>query len=166
MPITEDAEKVPTNYYGLSKLMFENMLDACKVHGIKNISLRFFNASGAGFGIGEHHEPETHLIPLILQVPLGKRDCIKLFGNDYPTKDGTCVRDYIHVLDIAKAYELALKAIEQGKEGKYNLGTGKGHSVKEVIAVAKEVTKLPIKVIEEARRDGDPPFLIASGEKP
>ena len=165
VPITEDAEKVPTNYYGLSKLMFENMLDACKVHGIKNISLRFFNASGAGFGIGEHHEPETHLIPLILQVPLGKRDCIKLFGNDYPTKDGTCVRDYIHVLDIAKAYELALKAIEQGKEGKYNLGTGKGHSVKEVIAVAKEVTKLPIKVIEEARRDGDPPFLIASGEK-
>ncbi|MFH1065925.1 MAG: UDP-glucose 4-epimerase GalE [Nanoarchaeota archaeon] len=165
IPITEEAEKVPTNYYGLSKLMFENMLDAMKVHGLKSISLRFFNASGADFGIGEHHEPETHLIPIILQAAQGKRDCIKLFGTDYDTSDGTCVRDYIHVLDIAKAHELALNAIEEGKEGKYNLGTGKGHSVKEVIGVAKEVTKLPVKVIEEGRRAGDPPFLIASGEK-
>jgi len=165
LPITEEAEKVPTNYYGLSKLMFENMLDAMKVHGLKSISLRFFNASGAGFGIGEHHEPETHLIPLVLQAALGKRDCIKLFGTDYPTSDGTCVRDYIHALDIAKAHELALNALEQGKEGKYNLGTGKGHSVREVINVAKEVTKLPINVKEEARRAGDPPFLIASGNK-
>lgn len=165
VPITEEAEKNPTNYYGLSKLMFENMLDACKVHGIKNISLRFFNASGAGFGIGEHHEPETHLIPLVLQSALGKRDCIKLFGNDYPTEDGTCVRDYIHVLDIAKAHELALKSLEEGKEGKYNLGTGKGHSVKEVIEAARAITGHSIPVKEEPRRAGDPPFLIASSKK-
>ncbi|MFA5887821.1 MAG: UDP-glucose 4-epimerase GalE [Candidatus Nanoarchaeia archaeon] len=165
VPISVEAEKNPTNYYGLSKLMFENMLDAMKVHGLKSISLRFFNASGAAFGVGEHHEPETHLIPIILQAAQGKRECIKLFGTDYPTPDGTCVRDYIHVLDIAKAHELALNALEQGKEGKYNLGTGKGHSVREVINIAKEVTKLPIKVIEEGKREGDPPFLIASGKK-
>lgn len=165
VPITEEAEKIPTNYYGLSKLMFENMLDAMKVHGLKSISLRFFNASGAGFGIGEHHEPETHLIPQILQVALGQRDCIKLFGNDYPTPDRTCVRDYIHVLDIAKAHELALKALEEGKEGKYNLGTGKGHSVREVIEAARNATGHPIPIKEEARRPGDPPFLIASSKK-
>lgn len=165
VPITEDAEKNPTNYYGLSKLMFEQMLDAMKVHGLKSISLRFFNASGAAFGIGEHHNPETHLIPLILQVPLGKRNCIKLFGNDYPTPDGTCVRDYIHVLDIAKAHELALNALEKGNEGKYNLGTGKGYSVKEVVDVAREITGHNIPVKEEQRRAGDPPFLIASSKK-
>ncbi|MDD4878245.1 MAG: UDP-glucose 4-epimerase GalE [Candidatus Nanoarchaeia archaeon] len=165
IPIAEDAEKIPANYYGLSKLMFENMLDACKVHGIKNISLRFFNASGAGFGIGEHHEPETHLIPLILQVPLGKRDCIKLFGTDYPTEDGTCVRDYIHVLDIAKAHELALNALEKGKEGKFNLGSGRGYSVKEVIDAARVITNHPIPVKEEQRRAGDPAVLVASNRK-
>ncbi len=165
IPITEDAEKSPTNYYGLSKLMFEQMLDAMKVHGIKSISLRFFNASGASFGIGEHHEPETHLIPLLLFVALGKRGNNPLYGTDYPTHDGTCVRDYIHVLDIAKAHELALKALEEGREGKYNLGTGKGHSVKEVIEAAREVTGHAIPVKEEARRPGDPPFLVASSKK-
>lgn len=164
IPITENAETKPTNYYGLSKLMFENMLDAMNVHSVKSISLRFFNASGAGFGVGEHHEPETHLVPLVLFAALGKNS-LKLFGTDYGTKDGSAVRDYVHVLDIAKAHSLALKALEEGKEGKYNLGTGKGHSVKEVIEAAREVTGHAIPVKEEARRPGDPPFLIASSKK-
>lgn len=165
IPITEDAEKNPTNYYGLSKLMFEQMLDACRVSGIRHIALRFFNASGADFGIGEHHDPETHLIPLILQVPLGKRPHIKVFGMNYNTIDGTGVRDYIHVLDIAKAHELALGRLLNGFEGKYNLGTGKGHSVKEVIDIARKVTGHPIPAIETGRREGDPAVLIASGDK-
>jgi len=165
IPLTEEAEKNPTNYYGLSKLMTEQMLDTFRVHEMKSICLRFFNASGAGFEIGEHHNPETHLIPIILQVALSQRNSIKIFGTDYDTKDGSCVRDYVHVLDIAKAHELALEALEQGKEGKFNLGTNKGYSVKEVIAVAREVTNHPIPAIEEARRPGDPAVLVASFDK-
>lgn len=165
IPITENAEKNPTNHYGLSKLMVEEMLDTFRIYGIKNICLRFFNASGAGFEIGEDHSPETHLIPIVLQVALSQRDCIKIFGTDYDTKDGSCVRDYVHVLDIAKAHELALKALEKGKEGKFNLGTNKGYSVKEVIEVAREVTQHPVPAIEEARRQGDPAVLVASFDK-
>lgn len=165
IPIKESADKTPTNYYGLSKLMFEQMLDAFEVYGIKSISLRFFNASGAAFGIGEHHDPETHLIPLVLQAALGKRASISIFGTDYETKDGTCVRDYVHVLDIAKAHKLALKALEKGVSGKYNLGTNNGYSVKEVIEAAREITKCDIKAIEEERRPGDPAVLVASFDK-
>ncbi|MBU2589324.1 MAG: UDP-glucose 4-epimerase GalE [Nanoarchaeota archaeon] len=165
IPITEDAEKNPTNYYGLSKLIVEQMLDTFKVYGMKSICLRFFNASGAGFEIGEHHNPETHLIPIVLQVALSQRDSIKIFGTDYDTKDGSCIRDYIHVLDIAKAHELALEALEQGKEGKFNLGTNKGYSVKEVIEVARKITNHEIPAIEEARRLGDPAVLVASFDK-
>ncbi|MBU2638233.1 MAG: UDP-glucose 4-epimerase GalE [Nanoarchaeota archaeon] len=164
VPITEDAEKKPTNYYGLSKLMFEQMLDALEVHGLKSISLRFFNASGAGFGVGEKHDPETHLVPLVLFAALGKME-LKLFGTDYDTPDGTAVRDYIHVLDIAKAHSLALDAIEKGVVGKYNLGSGKGYSVKEVIGMCKEVSGKDFKAVEVSRRAGDPAVLIASNSK-
>lgn len=165
IPITESSKKIPTNYYGLSKLMFEQFLDAYAIYGFKSICLRFFNASGAGFGIGEHHDPETHLIPLVLQVALGKRESIKMFGKDYPTKDGTCIRDYVHVLDIAKAHKLALEAIEKGITGAYNLGTNTGYSVKEVIDIAREVTKHPVPAIEEGKRQGDPAVLVASYDK-
>ncbi len=162
IPITEDAEKDPTNYYGLSKLMIEQMLDAYRIYGIKNICLRFFNASGAAYGIGEDHDPETHLIPIILQVAQGKRDSISIFGTDYDTKDGTCIRDYVHVLDIAKAHELAL---EKDIEGKFNLGTNSGYSVKQVIEACREVTSQEIPAKEEARRSGDPATLVASYDK-
>jgi len=165
IPIPEEAEKKPTNYYGLSKLMFEQIMDTFKVHGVQSIALRFFNVSGAAFGIGEYHEPETHLIPLILQVPLGKRKEIKIFGTDYETKDGTCIRDYIHVMDIARAHKLALETLMRGKEGKFNLGSGGGYSVKEVIEAAREVTGHPIPSVETERREGDPAILIASNEK-
>ncbi len=165
IPIKEDSEKRPTSYYGLSKLMFENILDACTVYGIKNICLRYFNAAGAGFGIGEDHNPETHLIPLVLKTALGQRESIKIFGDDYPTKDGTCIRDYIHVVDLAGAHLLALKALENGVTGKYNVGTGKGYSVKEIIEIAKEVTGKDIKVEISKRREGDPPILIADPTK-
>ncbi len=165
VPITEEHEKNPTNYYGLSKLMFEQVLDSCKAQGLKSISLRYFNASGAAFGIGEDHDPETHLIPLILRVPLGKRAEIKIFGTDYDTKDGTCVRDYIHVVYLARAHILALKALLEGKEGKYNLGSGKGYSVKEVIEAARDAAGKEIKAVEAPRREGDPAVLIASSEK-
>jgi len=165
IPIKEAADKAPTNYYGLSKLMFEQMLDAFEVYGIKSISLRFFNASGAAFGIGEHHMPETHLIPLVLQAALGQKDSIRIFGTDYGTKDGTCVRDYVHVLDIARAHKLALEALEKSIAGKYNLGTNKGYSVKEVIEDSRDVTKCDIKAVEEERRPGDPAVLVASFDK-
>jgi len=145
--------------------MFENILDACTVYGIKNICLRYFNAAGAGFGIGEDHNPETHLIPLVLKTALGQRESIKIFGDDYPTKDGTCIRDYIHVVDLAGAHLLALKALENGVTGKYNVGTGKGYSVKEIIEIAKEVTGKDIKVEISKRREGDPPILIADPTK-
>jgi UDP-glucose 4-epimerase len=165
VPITEDSEKKPTNYYGLSKLMYENIMDTFKVYGVKSIALRFFNASGADLGIGEDHSPETHLIPLILQVPLGKRKEIKIFGTDYETKDGTCIRDYVHVIDIARAHKLALDMLIKGKDGKYNIGSGGGYSVREVIETARKVTGHPIPAVETGRRDGDPAILIASNEK-
>ncbi|MBI2107389.1 UDP-glucose 4-epimerase GalE [Candidatus Woesearchaeota archaeon] len=165
VPITEDHETNPVNHYGASKLMLEKTLETSKVQGISSIFLRYFNAAGAGYGIGEKHNPETHLIPIILEVASGKRDHIKLFGTDYPTPDGTCVRDYIHVLDLASAHVQALKQLEKGKSGIYNVGTGKGYSVKEIINICRNVTGKNIKVVDEKRREGDPPVLVASSLK-
>ncbi len=165
IPITENHEKNPTSYYGMTKLMMEQVIEAYAVYGIKGISLRFFNAAGAGFGIGEHHDPESHLVPIILQAALGQRESIHVYGSDYPTKDGTCIRDYIHVLDIAKAHKLALKALGKGVTGSYNLGTCKGNSVLEVINMARGITGKEIKAVFEARRAGDPAVLVASNQK-
>ncbi|MEA3378834.1 MAG: UDP-glucose 4-epimerase GalE [Nanoarchaeota archaeon] len=165
VPITEDMPKRPINHYGATKLIFERILEASKVYGIRSICLRYFNAAGAAGDIGEDHNPETHLIPLILQVALGKRENIKIFGSDYKTKDGSCIRDYIHVLDLADAHILALKGLFVGKEGKYNIGTGKGYSVKEIIDVSRAITKHPIPAIISERRPGDPAILVASPKK-
>ena len=162
LPLDETHPTNPVNYYGLSKRMFEQVLESSKIQGMNYVILRYFNAAGAAFGIGEKHNPETHLIPLVLEVALGKKDHVKVFGTDYPTKDGTCIRDYIHVLDLASAHILALKSLWVEKSGVYNLGTGKGTSVKEVIDICKEVSGKDIKVVEEARRPGDPPELVAS----
>lgn len=161
VPIAEDAETRPINPYGESKIMFERILECYrKAYGLKYTSLRYFNAAGADESYGEYHKPESHLIPIILQVALGKRKEIEIYGTDYPTKDGTCIRDYVHVSDLAKAHVLALK-----REGVYNLGSEKGYSVREVINVAKEITGKDIVVKESERRPGDPAMLIASSEK-
>ncbi len=165
MPIKETAKKNPTNYYGLTKLMVEQILDSAKVYNIQSICLRYFNAAGAGYNIGEKHNPETHLIPLILEVANGKRNNIKIFGTDYPTPDGTCIRDYIHVLDLAKAHIKALHILDRNTTGKFNVGTGKGNSVKEIINICREVTQKDIPVEECPRRAGDPPELVADSNK-
>lgn len=167
IPITENAEKKPVNVYGRTKLVIEGILeDYDLAYGLKSVCLRYFNAAGAGFGIGEDHEPETHLIPLILQVALGKRGKIKIFGTDYPTPDGTCIRDYVHVIDLAEAHFLALeKLIRGGKSEQYNLGSGNGYSVREVIDSARSVTGCEIFVEEVERRAGDPEVLVADSSK-
>ena len=168
-PILETDRTEPTNTYGETKLSMEKMFKwVGRAHGLRFVSLRYFNACGAHKSgeIGEAHNPETHLIPLILQVPNGKREAISIFGTDYPTKDGTCVRDYIHVTDLAQAHILAVKYLMEGNESDIlNLGNGIGFTVKEVIETAKEVTQKPIKAVEEGRRAGDPAALIASSEK-
>jgi len=159
MPIKESDPQIPINPYGESKLIFEKMLSWYnKIHGLKYVALRYFNAAGASENFGEDHSPETHLIPLILQVALGKRDSIKIFGNDYNTKDGTCVRDYIHIVDLAQAHLLALYS---NKSAAYNLGTGSGFSVMEIVDVARKITGHAIPVELAPRRSGDPAVLIA-----
>lgn len=168
-PIMEDADTIPTNPYGETKLAVEKMLHWCtNAYNLNYTVLRYFNAAGAHIDgkIGEVHNPESHLIPIILQVALGKREHIQIFGDDYDTIDGTCVRDYIHVTDLALAHILALdKMIETGKSDIYNLGNGQGFSVKEVLEVARKVTGHPIPAVVSERRAGDPPTLIASSEK-
>ena len=165
-PIPEDHPLEPTNPYGESKLIVERMLAWFhRVHGLRYASLRYFNAAGATPERGEAHNPETHLIPLVLEVPLGKRPAISIFGTDYPTKDGTCVRDYIHVDDLATAHLLALDALDEHSQLICNLGSGNGFSVREVIAIARQVTGHEIPVVEAPRRGGDPAVLVASSEK-
>lgn len=169
IPIEETDRTEPTNTYGETKLSMEKMFKWTGLaHGLRFVSLRYFNACGAHVsgGIGEAHNPESHLIPLILQVPLKKREAISIFGDDYDTKDGTCVRDYIHVTDLAQAHILAVKYLmEGGKSDIFNLGNGIGFTVKEVIETARKVTGDPIKAVVSPRRAGDPARLIASSEK-
>jgi UDP-glucose 4-epimerase len=165
-PIAEDAPLRPTNAYGESKLLVEKILTwMYRIHGLACASLRYFNVAGAAAGRGEAHEPESHLIPLVLDVALGRRSQIKIYGDDYPTPDGTCIRDYIHVDDLAEAHLLALEALADGQQRVYNLGNGSGFSVREVIEAARRVTGHPIPVDVVARRPGDPAILIASSEK-
>lgn len=169
VPIVEEHPTNPENVYGESKLFFEKILKRYdQIHGLKYISLRYFNAAGADpeAKIGEAHDPETHLIPIVLQTALGIRDKIYIFGDDYPTKDGSCVRDYIHVNDLADAHLLAVEALADGENSDiYNLGCGDGYSVKEVIETAKKVTQKDFEVEVSERRAGDPAVLIASSEK-
>ncbi|MEX1029162.1 MAG: UDP-glucose 4-epimerase GalE [Paenibacillaceae bacterium] len=169
VPIVETDRKSPTNTYGETKLAMERMMHWFDVaYGIKYVALRYFNAAGAheSGSIGEDHSPETHLIPLILQVPLGQREYISIFGDDYPTKDGTCIRDYLHVDDLADAHILAMNKLRDGGESDvYNLGSGSGFSVLEMIEVARKVTNHPIPAIMVERRAGDPAVLIASSDK-
>ncbi|KUO70528.1 MAG: UDP-glucose 4-epimerase, partial [Clostridia bacterium BRH_c25] len=169
IPILETDRTLPTNPYGETKLAMEKMMKwAENAHGIKFIALRYFNVAGAHKNgmIGEDHDPETHLIPLILQVPLGKRESIAVFGDDYDTQDGTCIRDYIHVEDLTEAHILALNSLREGSPSTvYNLGNGEGFSVKEIVEAARRVTKHPIPSVICPRRAGDPSTLIASGKK-
>jgi UDP-glucose 4-epimerase len=169
VPIEESAPLRPTNAYGESKLLVEQVLAWLhRIHGMRYASLRYFNAAGAAGGLGEDHRPESHLIPLVLQVALGKRERISVYGTDYPTADGTCVRDYIHVADLASAHLLALDALDtpRGEQPLINnVGNGRGFSVREVIAAARRVTGHAIPFVDAPRRSGDPAVLVASSEK-
>lgn len=163
VPIDESQPARPINPYGESKLAFEKILRWYgEIHGLKFVSLRYFNAAGASQKFGEHHRVETHLIPNVLKVALGEKPHVEIFGTDYDTPDGTCIRDYIHIVDLARAHMLALDA---GKSEFYNLGTGGGSSVREVIDAAKKVTGRKIDIVEKPRRPGDPPRLIAASKK-
>jgi UDP-glucose 4-epimerase len=165
-PICETDPLNPANAYGESKLLVERMLAWFhRVHGLRYASLRYFNAAGAAGELGEAHTPETHLIPLVLQVAQGKREGIAIYGTDYPTPDGTCIRDYVHVVDLAEAHLRALEALGRSSQLIYNLGNGRGFSVREVIEVARRVTGHPIPAMESRRRPGDPAVLVASSEK-
>lgn len=168
-PIEEHDRTEPTNPYGATKLAIENMLKWCdRAYGIRYAALRYFNAAGSDTetGIGEDHDPESHLIPLVMKTALGQRDHIGIFGEDYPTADGTCVRDYIHVNDLAEAHLLALEYLAGGGSSDvFNLGSGDGYSVKEIIETARRVTGREIKATVEPRRAGDPSVLIASNKK-
>lgn len=169
LPITESHPCNPTNPYGASKIAVERMLKDCdSAYGLKYISLRYFNAAGADKSgtIGERHRNETHLIPLVLEVAAGRRENIKIFGANYPTSDGTCIRDYIHVNDLTGAHLLALNSLLSGGDSAvYNLGNNRGYSVREVIELARKVTGKPIPAIEADKRPGDPAVLIASSDK-
>ena len=168
VPITEDCPKAPVNPYGFTKLAIEHALaDYARAYGLGYAALRYFNASGASADatIGEDHHPETHLIPLVLQVALGQRPSIRVFGDDYPTPDGTCVRDYIHVDDLAAAHALAIERLQAGDGLQLNLGTGQGHSVQEVISVCRRITGHAIPTIVEPRRAGDAPSLVADASQ-
>jgi UDP-glucose-4-epimerase GalE len=168
VPITEDEKQLPINPYGNSKLAVERALsDYAAAYGWGYAALRYFNAAGAApdGNIGEDHDPETHLIPIVLQAILGQRPAVEVYGTDYPTPDGTCIRDYVHVDDLAEAHLLALEALAPGKRLLLNLGTGRGHSVREVLRAAEEVTGNKVPVHEGPRRPGDPPALVAAAEK-
>lgn len=166
VPITEDAPTRPTNAYGATKLAIDHAITSyATAHGLAATSLRYFNVAGAYAGLGERHATETHLIPLVLQVATGAREQILVFGTDWPTPDGTCIRDYIHVRDLAEAHVLALATGQPGEHGIYNLGNGTGFSVREVIACCEQVTGRPIAARDVERRAGDPAVLIASSAK-
>jgi UDP-glucose 4-epimerase len=163
VPMTEDLPQRPINPYGESKLMFERILHwYSEIHGLEFVAFRYFNAAGASERFGEDHRIETHLIPNVLRVPLGRASHCEIFGTDYSTPDGTCIRDYIHVIDLAQAHILAL---EPGQRGYYNLGNGTGYSVREVIGTCEQVCGRKIPVVEKPRRPGDPPRLVASADK-
>lgn len=169
IPIKEDHPCNPTNPYGATKVAVEQLLNNCDyAYGLKSVSLRYFNAAGADKSgeIGELHEPETHLIPLVLKAASGEQKNIKIFGTDYPTYDGTCIRDYIHVSDLARAHLLALEALLSGKESSvYNLGNSKGYSVREVIELAGKISGKTIRTVEVERRPGDPAELVAASDE-
>jgi len=165
VPIDEDSTLAPTSVYGRTKMVIEGMLhDYAVSYGLRFVSLRYFNAAGADpqGDIGEDHDPETHLIPLVLQAAAGRRPSVSVYGNDYPTADGTCIRDYIHVNDLADAHILALESLEGHAEATYNLGNGEGFSVKQIIETAQRVTGRDIPVVQAPRRVGDPAVLVAS----
>ena len=163
VPIAETAPTIPTNTYGQSKLAVDWLIgDFCLAHGLGGVSLRYFNVAGASGRLGEDHDPETHLIPNVLRAALGSNPFVEIYGTDYPTPDGTAIRDYIHVDDLAEAHALALAATEGGRHGIFNLGNGAGFSVREVIDAAREVTGAEIHAREAPRRHGDPPVLVAS----
>ncbi len=166
IPILETAITRPTNPYGGSKLAIDQMIGfEAAAHGLAAVSLRYFNVAGASGKLGEVHHPETHLIPLVLRVAMGRREAIEVYGTDYPTPDGTAIRDYIHVEDLARAHTLALNQATPGEHRIYNMGNGKGFSVLEVIETARQVTGVLINAVEVGRRAGDPPVLVASSEK-
>ncbi len=165
-PLTEDSPLGPTNVYGHTKLVVEQALEWFRqIHGLHYAALRYFNACGAVPGRGEAHNPESHLIPRVLQVALGHAESARIFGTDYPTPDGTCVRDYVHIADLVEAHLLALGALEGRDSLVYNVGSGRGFSVREVIEAARRISGRPIPVIESARRPGDPPRLVASSDR-
>ncbi len=166
VPITEDAATNPTNPYGATKLAVDHMISGeCAAHGLAAVSLRYFNVAGAYGHHGERHAPETHLVPIVLQVALGERESVAVYGDDYPTPDGTCVRDYIHVADLAEAHLLALSAARDGEHLICNLGNGSGFSVHEVIETARKVTGHPVPQAPAPRRPGDPAVLVASAAR-
>jgi len=163
LPITEDNRQLPTNPYGESKLMFEKaLLWYDRIHGLKHVALRYFNAAGATENLGEDHDPETHLIPNVLNVALGQKEVVPVYGKDYPTPDGTCIRDYIHIEDLCEAHRLVMNL---ERSGQYNLGNGAGYSVLQVVETARSITGHPIPVKMQTRRPGDPPCLVGSSEK-
>jgi UDP-glucose 4-epimerase len=165
-PLTEDSPIDPTNVYGHTKLVIEEALDwYSQIYGMHFAALRYFNACGALPGRGEAHQPESHLIPLVLSVALGQRESVSIFGTDYPTPDGTCIRDYIHLTDLISAHLLVLNALDKNDKLIYNVGSGTGYSVREVIETARTISGHPIPVVESARRAGDPARLVASSEK-